>query len=502
MRVDQQTIEAAKELLLRRKVKGSLAAWCRQCGFEPAAHHQLLINELEAVERGECQFLIINMPPGSAKSTYTSKSLPGWYLSRLPHRTILSCSYSYTLAEGFGRAARNLVKLNSNLLEIDLKADSKSAGEWETTNEGRYFCAGTNAGIAGHRADLGLIDDPIGSQEDADSKLYRDKQWDWYWNDFLPRLKPGAAVIIIANRRHEDDLIGRLLETEPAKWKVISFPMEAEDHDILGRKPGERLWPEYFTDAMVATAKKNPRTWNGLYQQHPTAEQGDFFQKEWLLPYTMDELTKVEREGLRFYATSDHAIGRNEANNPSCFMPFAVDLDDTVWVLPDVVWKQMDSETQVNEMFDIIRRRRPMTWFAEKGHISSSIGPFLHKRMREERVYCNIEEMVPTRDKRARAQSIHGRMSMRKVRFPHFAGWWAKAEHELLSFTGSGGDKSDDFVDALAWIGLGLDKYTKPQATPVKQSQELNIEFKPTVAWLKDLDRQQQRRALARQLDY
>jgi hypothetical protein len=39
-------------------------------------------------------------------------------------------------------------------------------------------------GIAGFRAKIGLIDDPIRSRQDADSELIRDRIWDWYINDF------------------------------------------------------------------------------------------------------------------------------------------------------------------------------------------------------------------------------------------------------------------------------------------------------------------------------
>jgi hypothetical protein len=42
-------------------------------------------------------------------------------------------------------------------------------------------------GIAGFRADLALIDDPVRSRADAESPTVRDKQWDWYKSDLIPR---------------------------------------------------------------------------------------------------------------------------------------------------------------------------------------------------------------------------------------------------------------------------------------------------------------------------
>ena len=42
---------------------------------------------------------------------------------------------------------------------------------------------------------------------------------------------------------------------------------------------------------------------------------------------------------------------------------------------------------------------------------------------------------------------------MGKVRFPAFAPWWEKAVAEILAFPGG---KNDDFVDTMAYIGMGL----------------------------------------------
>jgi hypothetical protein len=115
-------------------------------------------------------------------------------------------------------------------------------------NGGEYFAAGVGGAIAGRRADLVVIDDPVRSREDADSELIRDKTWDWYKSDLYTRLKPGGRIVLIQTRWHEDDLAGRLLEDMAAggdKWDVISLPALAESNDPLGRRPGEPLWPEW-----------------------------------------------------------------------------------------------------------------------------------------------------------------------------------------------------------------------------------------------------------------
>jgi len=130
-----------------------------------------------------------------------------------------------------------------------------------------------------------IIDDPVKSREDADSETIRQKQWDWWRDDMTTRLKPGAATVLIMTRWHEDDLAGRMiadLKSSGLRVKILSIPMEAKEDDPLGRQVGEPLWPEWFTEQMRDTAKREPRTWSALYQQEPRPIGGGEFKVEWL----------------------------------------------------------------------------------------------------------------------------------------------------------------------------------------------------------------------------
>ena len=57
-------------------------------------------------------------------------------------------------------------------------ADSKAADKWATSNGGEYLATGVGGHISGRRADLGLIDDPINTRQEADSDRVRQTQWD------------------------------------------------------------------------------------------------------------------------------------------------------------------------------------------------------------------------------------------------------------------------------------------------------------------------------------
>ena len=459
--------DAAQILLQRRAARQNLTAWNRLIGNQPALHHDLINKKLQEVtESATPRYVIILMPPGAAKSTYASVAFPPWYLGKRPGCNILACSYSYTLAEQFGRRARNLAQQHEKELGYTLASDSKAAGEWETSQRGRYFSAGVGSGIAGHRADLGLIDDYIGTQEDADSKTIRDKQWDWFWNDFFPRLKPNASVVIIANRRHMDDLVGRLTDKErqdspiePTSWEVIRLPFFAEENDPLGRLPGQRLWPEWFNEDMAKKVNRlAPRVKAGLYQQRPAAEDGEYFKKDWFVPYkSEDELPKQ----LRMYASSDHAISKADDANKTAMGVFGVDSEGDLWWLPELVWGRLDAEEQAVAMLRLNRKYKILTWNAEKGHISMSIGPFLRNMMREQNNYINIAEHTPRHDKPTRARSFQGMAALGRVHVPVFAPWWEAALAQLLSFPAS---TEDDLVDMLAHMGNAVNELVPAEA--------------------------------------
>ena len=128
-----------------------------------------------------------------------------------------------------------------------------------------------------------IIDDPIKNRLEANSKTYRDRVWDEYQNSLLTRLTSDGAVIIINTRWHEDDLCGRILEQEADQWEILSLPAIAEEADFLGRAPGEPLWAEFGFDKEWAERTQRAvgsQTWNALFQQRPSPEEGNIIMKK------------------------------------------------------------------------------------------------------------------------------------------------------------------------------------------------------------------------------
>jgi len=405
------------------------------------------------------------MPPGSAKSTYGSVLFPPWLMQQVSGASVLAASHTTELAEKWGRRVRNLIKEHSSVLGIGISPDNEAAGRWALTSGAEYYAAGVGTGIAGFRAKIGLIDDPIRSRQDADSELIRDRIWDWYLNDFRTRLVPGAAEILIQTRWHEDDLAGRALQHRD--WHVISLPAEAEGDDALGRKPGEWLWSDgaYGYGAQLAELKGNTpaRTWSALYQQRPAPEEGDYFKSDWLRPYDK----APARDTLRIYGGSDYAVTA-DGGDYTVHVVVGLDPENRMYLL-DLWRKQAASDEWVEAFCDLVQRWKPMAWAEEQGQIRAGIGPYLDRRQRERGAYC-VRECFPTRgDKSVRAQSIRGRMGLDGLYVPTQAGWFADLRSELLSFPAG---KHDDQVDALGLVGQLLDKMVAGQTKPKPEPKE------------------------------
>jgi predicted phage terminase large subunit-like protein len=488
--------QAAELLIERRRSRSSFLDWARLSlplvsgGKEPALHHRLIIDKLQQLAERKIMRLALFLPPGSAKSTYASILFGPWALAQASGQCIIAASHSIDKAEEFGRKCRNLIIEQQRVLGYRLQADSKAAGRWKTSNRGEYVSMGAGSGIAGYRADLVIIDDPIGKKEDAESAQIREKHWDWWKNDIKPRLKPNAIVVLIMTRWHDDDLGGRILENESADWEIVRLPLLAEQDDPMGRQPGEALWPEWFNSKMIRDAQQYPATFSALYQQRPTPPEGDFFKADMLKGYDASQLPK----DLAIYVGSDHAFSTKESADRTCIIPVGVDSEGVLWVLPDVWWKRAPSDEVVEAMLDVCRRRKPITWWTGREHITQAIGPFLRVRMRETSTYVPLEEVVSVHDKRSRATAVRDRMAMGGVRFPTFAStWWPQAKEELLKFTGND-DKHDDFVDALAEVGRGLDRLVRPR---IKKVETLDAPL--TWGWLKAQDKRHKQLNLVRE---
>ena len=239
--------------------------------------------------------LIITMPPQEGKSLRAARDFPTWVLTQRPDTRIVNASHSQSLANRNGRLIRNAIQVHGEL-GLEIAPDNGAVHEWEIAHhEGGVLSVGIGAGLTGRPADLLIIDDPIKDRLEADSEVFRNSRWDWWTDVASTRLAPGAPVVVILTRWHEDDLAGRLLAAEDGDiWTVLNIPAQADhdpsvgETDPLGRAPGVYLQSvRGRTDRQWEATKirVGSRTWQAMYQGKPSAPAGDMLLRKWWRRY-------------------------------------------------------------------------------------------------------------------------------------------------------------------------------------------------------------------------
>jgi len=259
--------------------------------FIEGRHHKIMGDAFERVARGELKRLIINMPPRHTKSEFASYLLPAWFLGNFPEKKIIQTAHTAELSVGFGRKVRNLVDSEDYkqvFPALGLRADSKAAGRWSTTQGGEYFAIGVGGAVTGKGADLLIIDDPHSEQEgqSADPGVF-DKVYEWYTSGPRQRLQPGGAIIVVMTRWHKRDLTGQIIKSSVQRagtdeWEVIEFPAIMPS--------GKSLWPQFWPlEELESLRNELPALkWNAQYQQNPTSEEGALVKREWWREWDSD----------------------------------------------------------------------------------------------------------------------------------------------------------------------------------------------------------------------
>lgn len=233
---------------------------------------------LAEVTAGRLKRLMVFMPPRHGKSEMVTVRYPVYRLQHDPTMRVIVGAYNQEFANKYSRKARKIARGR-----LELSQERTAVSDWETTRGGGYRAIGVGSGITGHGGDLILIDDPVKSREEAESRTYRDRVWDWYTDDLYTRAEPGAAIVLQMTRWHDDDLAGRILASDDApNWTVVSLPAEAEAGDPLGRAVGEALCPERYDEEALARIKVVlGRSYYALFQQAPRPRSGGLFKREW-----------------------------------------------------------------------------------------------------------------------------------------------------------------------------------------------------------------------------
>lgn len=515
--------EAARELLRRRRARGSLVGYSQAITipgapvseepdewlFKPietsvAKHHMVTMEAIDRCIQTDYGRLMIFEPPGSAKSTYASVVGTTYAMGKYPGLRCLMTSYAATPIIRHSKRARQVAASQEfkAIWGASVIGGSNAADEWELTNGSGMFAAGLMGGLTSSRCDLGIIDDPVAGREEAESETIRKKTRAAYDDDFLTRLKPKASIIIIQTRWAQEDLAGGILPEDydgrsgPVEcqdgqvWEVLNIPAQCERaDDPVGRQIGEYLWPEWFSERHWQMYKRNARTWSSLYQQRPVPDEGIHFKRDNFKRFS-DSQTPAN---LRNYLTSDFAT-KDKDGDYTAHVVFGMDEDADIFIQSGFN-EQVETDKGVAAAIDLIKMTKPQLWLGEGGPIESAIGPEVKRQMRKRQTYAARELLPSIADKVARSRGFAARVSAGTV--------WVKEGafgdlliEQLIAFPAG---RYDDLVDCCSLIGRALDQLM--DAEPVKAARE-----KPMVPFsrehIESLDRARSRDVQDRKRHY
>lgn len=240
------------------------------------------------VADGKCERLIISMPPQEGKSERASRRFPLWLLARNPNLRIAIVSYGHDVARRWGGKIRDDLRAHPEM-GLTLSQSTSAKAEFELIGYiGGVVCVGIEGGLTSRPVDVLIIDDPYKDAKQADSKAWKQTVEDFWTEVALPRLAPGAPVVLIQTRWRQDDLAGWLAK-EGDDWRVLNIPAQADhdpakgETDILGREPGEFMDSarrRTVRDWLKKIREVGSRAWNALYQGRPSPAEGSIFKRE------------------------------------------------------------------------------------------------------------------------------------------------------------------------------------------------------------------------------
>ena len=424
--------------------------------------------------------LVISCPPQEGKSQRASRRFPLWALTQNPDLRIAVASYEANIARRWGRAIRDDITQHARDLNLSVRADLSAQHEWQLDqHDGGVFTAGVGGAMTGRPVDLLLIDDPVKDREQADSPTFREKVWDWWTDTASTRLAPGAPVILILTRWHEDDLAGRLLASEDGpRWDVVSIPAQCDDPatDQLGRQVGEFMESARGrTQVQWEAIKRNAptRTWAALYQQRPTPAEGAVWKSPWI-ESNRGKTGEIHHDLQRIVVAVDPAATSKKSSDMTGIVVSGMDSQRRGWVLDDrtlrgspvewgcaawdavLDWNATDIVVEDNQGGEMVLEVLNAAWRV------------VTERRNTRRLMPRIQRVHAVQSKRTRAEAIAALYETGHVK--HAADGTdrlSKLEDQMLTWTGEGA--SPDRVDALVH---GLTVLFQPHHTKVNPARK------------------------------
>lgn len=331
-------------------------------------HIRQLCDELEAIARrvaaGQDKEydLIVNIPPGTTKSTICSIMFPAWVWTFMPHARFICCSYDAPLALALSRKCRKVIKSKKYRalfphVEIDPTQDSKTL--FANSAGGERYAVGSGQGVMGNHAHFIVIDDPIDPKRAAsDAELAATNIW---IKDELSGRKTDKRVtvtVLVMQRLSREDPTAVMAKQAgvrhlklPATDDFEVSPPELRRFYVDGLLDPVRM-PRKVLDA-IRSGPRGEFVWAGQYGQDPIPPGGGMFKTQFIVVEPAPARTRF-RKLVRYWDKAGTQGGG--AYTVGVLMGVEREADGgRFWVL-DVVREQLDSHRRERLIRKVARR--------------------------------------------------------------------------------------------------------------------------------------------------
>jgi predicted phage terminase large subunit-like protein len=310
--------------------------------------------------------LALLAPPQHGKS-WTIFDFIAWMAGKQPDAKTVFASYSDELGIAANRGLERTIKSEAFArifpdTRIDVPGWQCSADLIEYVGHtGSFRNTTVNGAITGFGLNLGVIDDPVKGRAEANSKITRDRVWNWFTDDFLTRFAENAGLLVIMTRWHVDDLLGRALN-KFSDLRVVRHPAvsgysrDGQTRNWSDRRAtGEALFPEWKPMDFLLERKSalTDASWESLYQQEPYVVGGGQLpiEKMKFLPY-WDRSRVIASVRYVDKAGTDAADGPGSAYTAGCLMHL---MSDKTYVIEHVgrgQWSALERERKIKAWAD------------------------------------------------------------------------------------------------------------------------------------------------------
>jgi len=293
--------------------------------------------------------LIINIPPGTTKSTLLSIMLTAWVWTRMPEAKIINATHTEVLGLDFARKCRGIIesdKYRRYFPKIKLREDQSKMGYFGNA-DGGWRLSVTIGGKSplGFHGHFLIVDDPINpSKVFSESELKRANEFLTNTLFFRKVSKRVTVTILVMQRLHQNDPAGNWLERAKQsegliKVKLICLP--AEETDKVHPRRLKKYYRQGMLDAdrldrkVLSEAKSQGMySYSGQFLQDPVPPGGLLFDIDKIVAKDLPEFQQ-----LRFFKKFVRSWDKAGTVNDGAYtvgVKMGLDPQGNVWIM-DVV---------------------------------------------------------------------------------------------------------------------------------------------------------------------